>query len=518
MREGNSYFVEMRTTPLWQKILLSMAVIGAAAYLLFLVDDNLGLEWPNNVLRNWQEFGAATLHWNLVYNPGGYEAIDHAQVYKGMSPVFLFPVYAVTELFNWTGLDALSFDIVLLVAIAGGIWVLLGGDHFALLVALIAVLCPGYMRSLKELGPDPISTLPVIPYAAIMLTILKKPKFTAGGAIVVLVLTLGFLSLNWMSAWVCGPFIFLLLGMKGLNRRAMIFLVTVMVVGVPVLAALSVAAKYGAGKAVEGNVAGTGVLGNYFWGSEGYGGGLTTGRAFLRLAFYNGISLLPLWLLFIYAAGQRAWSGAKFSWWMFAPLALAAANLVIMRNYFGHHPPMAGAVLLAGLIFSLVLLRTPSAEEVKVQPSVPFGFVPVLAALGFAYGLAFLIFFRANDASMLALEHLVRAHTARSDVMVILKTDTGTAGMVERLEEPLDRHVIVADKAEDSTDGKDHLVILSAVPLDNSFSLVAQSAPPSQTWLNKVTDWFNQTIAKRSPGDRLEMADTYYLYEPRGAH
>lgn len=508
------YSVDMQGASRFQKILFTLFALGAAGYLLFLVDDNLGLGWPNNVIRNWQEFGPDKLHAELVYSPGGYDIADHPLVYKGMSPVFLFPVYVATQMFSWMGLDTLSFHILLLAAMAAGTWVLLGRDNFALLAGLLAILCPGYMRPLKELGPDALSALPIIPYAAMALAILKKPKFTLALAAGLLVMTLAFMSLNWTTAWVCGPFIFLILGTKGLNRRAVIFLVTVMVVGIPAVAAISVAAKYGSGTTAGAGSTGTSALLNYMWGNEGYGGGLTTGRAFVRLAFYNAISLFPMWVMFIYAAGQRAWNGAKFSWQMFAPLAMAAADLVIMRNYFGHHPPMAGAVLLAGLIFSLVLLRAPSLET-KVPQAMPFRFVPGLAALGFVYGLAFLIFFRANEANMLALGHLVREHTARSDVMVVLKTDTNTADMAARLEEPLDRHIVVADKVGDFAGEKDHIIILSAVPLGDSFSLVAQSAARSQTWLNKVADWFNHTIAKRNPGDRLEMADTYFLYEPK---
>jgi hypothetical protein len=494
------------------KVFFFAVVISAAAFFLYLVDDDLGLGWPNNVVRNWQQFGMFQLHGQLVFSPGGFDIANHPQVYKGMSPMFLVPVYVATGIFSWTGLDTLSFHILLLCTIVGGCWSLLGRDNFALLAAAVFVLCPGYMRPLKVLGPDALSALPVIPYAAIALAILKKPKFTPALALALLILTLGFMSLNWTAAWVCGPFLLFVLGLRGLNRRALFFLATLMVIGVPAIAVVSVAVKYGGAAGQSGSV-----LANYTWGNSGYGGGLSTGRAFLRLAFYNGISLFPMWLLFIYAVWQRARSGARFSWLAFAPLAMSVADLVIMRNYFGHHPPMAGAVLLAGLIFSLALLRVPGSETSK-EITMPFQFVTVLAVLSFAYALAFLVFFRANEANMLSLGHLIRQHTARSDTIVILKSDAATAAMADRLEEPMDRRIIVVDDLNSFAAEKSHWVILSPVKLDDSLELSAQSAAHSQGFLNGVADWFNRSIAKRNPGDRLDVADTYFLYEPKVAH
>jgi hypothetical protein len=33
------------------------------------------------------------------------------------------------------------------------------------------------------------------------------------------------------------------------------------------------------------------------------------------------------------------------------------------------------------------------------------------------------------------------------------------------------------------------------------------------SWDTKVADWFNKSIARRQPGDRLEVAVTYFLYD-----
>jgi hypothetical protein len=514
----SSYFPAMQTASPFRSFLFIAAVTVAAAILLSLIDDNMGLAWPTNVMRNWQEFGPGSLHGQLVFNPGGFEATTQPQIYRGMSPVFMYPVYLVTQMFSWTGLDTLSFHIVLLLLVVWGAWNLLGRDDFALLVAAAAVLCPGYMRWSKILDPNSLSILPVIPYAAIALAILKRPKFTPALAMALLVLTLGYLSLNWTTAWVCGPCIFLFLGMPGVNRRGLIFLVAVMVIGVPVVVATSLAVKAtGSGSTGIGAMGAAQVLGGYTWASSGYGSGLTTLRAFTRLAFINIIGLLPLWLALFYAVARRIRNGAQFQWLMlaFAPVVLTVMDLVIMRNYFGHHPWMAGPVLLVGLIFSLALLRNPAVEAGKDMGKISFPFTWALAALCFIYGFAVLSFFRANETQLLSLAQLVRGHTARSDAIVLVKdSDAATARLADRLDEPLDRHIIVVDDFKDLAAERGHWVILSAVPLDHSWKLDAQSAPPSPSPLSKVTDWFNHSISRRSAGDRLELSDTYYLYGP----
>ena len=514
----NDYVAAMKAALSFRSFLFVAAVTVAAAILLSLIDDNLGLAWPTNVMRNWQEFGLLHLHGELISNPGGFEATTHPQVYRGMSPVFLYLVYFVTQVFSWTGLDTLAFHIVLLLAVLWGTWNLLGRDDFALIVAVAAVLCPGYMRWPKILDPNTVAVLPVIPYAVIALAILKRPKITPALAVTLLLLTVAFMSLNWTTAWVCGPCIVLFLGMPGVNRRGLIFLTAVMMLGIPAVVATSLAAKASTSAPTGIGAMGPGqVLGSYTWGSGGYGGGLTTGRAFVRLAFVNAVGLLPLWLAVAYAVARRIRDGAQFLWlvFAFAPLALTAADIVVMRNYFGHHPWMAGPVLLSGAIFSLALLRVPMVEREKGAGRVSQGLTWALAALCFVYGLAVLAFFRTNETQLLSLAQLVREHTARSDTIVIVSDmDAGTARLADRLDEPLDRRVIMVNDVKDLSAEKDRWVILSAVRLNDSWKLAAQSAGQTHTGLSKVTDWFNRSISRRSPGDRLELSDTYYLYGP----
>jgi hypothetical protein len=499
-----------------RKILFPVLAIGAAMVLSSLIDDNLGSGWPSNVVRNWQEFGFFNLHGQLVYNAGGFEAIQHPEAYKGMCPISLYPVFFATEIFGWTGLGTLSFHILLALAVFWASRHLLGGDHFATMVAAAAILCPAYLRWPKILDPNTLAALPVLPYAVLVLTILKKPKLTPTMTVALAVLTLAFMSLNWTTAWVCGPCIVFLLGMPGLNRGGLATVFGVMVIGVPLVVAASFAAKFihNTGDSASAGFGPGQIIAGYTWGSGGYGEGTSTGRAFLRLAFVNVIGLLPLWLIFIYALVRYARAGTRPLWLALAPLTLTIADVIIMRNYFGHHPWMAGPVLMIGTLFSLALLRPlPTADARETSEKIPFKVVCGVALLCFVYGFAVLTFFRVNEMGLLNLVKLVQQHTARSDTIVLLKSDSQTAPLVDRLIEPLDRHIIIVNGVQDLA-AESHWVILSPVKLDASLALVAQSAADSHSWLTDVADWFNHSISKRAPGDRLELPASYYLYAP----
>jgi hypothetical protein len=272
-----------------------------------------------------------------------------------------------------------------------------------------------------------------------------------------------------------------------------------------------------AGKdAGTGHVSPLTILAGYTWGSNGYGEGLTTGRAFLRLAVVNGVGLLPLALALVYATPRWMRSVASFPWFAFAPLALTLLDIVIMRNYFGHHPPMAGSLLLVGLVFSIALLRCVPPKDAKMTPEkIPFTFAPALALTAFVYGLAVLVCFRANENHLLFVTQLIHQNTARSDVIVAVKeNDSDTALQASRLDEQIDRHVIVADNFQALAGETNHWVLLTAVNPGARFTLIAQSPPPSQSWISKPGEWFSHFIAKRSANDRLDLPGPYYLYVP----
>lgn len=494
-----------------KNILILVAVIIASAWLMSLIDDGLGFGWPQNVVRNWQQFGLFNLHGKLVRNPGGFDVAANPQIYKGMSPVCLYPVYFTTIIFRWTGLGTLSFHILLTITVLWGTSKLLGKNHFAVIVAAAAVLCPCYMRSQKVLDPNTLAVLAVIPFAAIVLAILKNQNPRRLLMILIFFLTFCFMSLNWTSAWVCGPCILLFLGTPRVNPRSLILFVAITVISGLTIVGASVLAKLGVGKTGITPSHFTDFLSGYTWGNTGYGEGLTTGKAFLRLAFVNGVGLFPLWVALIYAISGAVRHDAQFPWLTLAPLGLIFLEIGAMRDYFAHHPPMAGPLLLVGVVFSLSLLKVSLAEKI------PQKIVPITALICFIYGLAVLMFFHANQANLLSLAGLVRAHTARSDIIAVVKNaDPKTAALAYRLDEFLDRHVIVVDDPKDPAAGKNHCVVLSSVKLNGSLTLIAQSSAAPQSPLNRVDDWFNHSIARRNPGDRLELSETYFLYEPKG--
>jgi hypothetical protein len=499
-----------------RKIIFFAAVFCAAIFLLYYVDSNMRASWPENVVHNWLQFGFLNLHGKLVENPGGFDIVAHPDVYPGMSPVSLYPAFLAAKIFQWTGLDTLPFDFFLVPLLLWAIWRLLGHDDFAVIVAALAVLCPGYMRWLKILDPNALSVLPAIPFAVIVLAILRKSKLTPGQWIGLVIFTLAFMSLNWTTGWIFAPCIFLLFMMPGVNRRALTGLVAVMTIGVFLVVGMSFLLKAGNEAGVTGHVKPFSVLAGYTWGSGGYGVGLTTTRAFVRLLVVNGAGLLPLWLALVYATVRWMRTGAGFPWLAFAPLALTVMDIVIMRNYFGHHPPMAGPLLLVGLVFSLALLRLKPPGSVKEVPEkISFKFAPALALAAFVYGLALLVCFRANENHLLFVTQLVLQNTARSDVIAIVKAnDPATASQAGRLYEPADRHMVVVDDFSALAGETNHWFLLTSINPGSSFKLVAQSAPPSQSWISKPGEWFSRFIAKRGADDRIDLPGPYYLYVP----
>jgi len=499
------------------KIIFVLAAVIGCVWLQFLVDDGLGVSWPSNVVRNWQQFGLFNLHGQLVQNPGGFEALTNPDIYKGMSPVCLYPAYFITQFFAWTGLGTLSFHLLLALAVFWAIWQLLGRNSFALAVAAVAILCPGYGRWQKILDPNVISVLFGLPYLAIVISILKRPQLGWAGGAGLFLLTLVFTALNWTTAWFLAPCALLLLGLPQINRRAVILFIGLTGLGSLLFAIGLIIVKVGSSHGGHGNF--VLFLQGYTWGNVGYGAGLTAGKAFVRLAFVNGVGLLPLLLLGGWVAATGFRLGNRKNWFALSPFAMTVAEVAFMRNYFGHHPWMAAPVLLVGLVFSVALLRAQdetgaAASDRKIR----IFLLPIIALLCFFYGFLVIEFYRANGKTGRSLANLVRHHTERSECIVIVKSiDPQTAEFAARFNDSLDRRVLVVDNLA-HLPNQEHCVILSAVPAKDTLPLRAQcsvGATHSQSWLQKTGAWFNRTIARRQPGDRIDFSETYFLYETK---
>ena len=500
------------------KIIFVLAVIAGCAWLQFLLDDGLGSGWPAVVVRNWQQFGLFQLHGKLVMNTAGFGAVASPVVYSGMSPVCLYPAYFTAQLFAWTGLDTMAFQILMAALVFWAVWRLLGRDNIALTVAAVAVLCPGYGRWLKLLDPNAISVLLGLPYIVIVVAVLKKPRLGFASVAGLLMLTLAFISLNWTTAWVLGPCTLLLLGLPQINRRAASVFI-VLAGACSLLFVIGSALVRAGGGHVGTNNFGWFIRG-YTWGNVGYGVGLTTGKAFIRLGFVNLVALLPLLAAAGMVAAKHFRPGEKKSWFALSPLALTVLEIVFMRNYFGHHPWMAAPVLLAGLIFSMVLLRAQKENPATALGRKTHGFLlPATALLCFLYGLAVVGFFRAHELNGLALAGLVSHHTARSECIVIVTNlDPQTAKIAPQIEYHVDRRVLVVDDLEHLPAGSGRIVILSAVPADGALALRAQVSGGDaafQPLMQKMCAWFTRVIARRQPGDRTDYAGTYFLYEAK---
>ena len=322
----------------------------------------------------------------------------------------------------------------------------MGRDNFAFAVAAAAVVCPGYGRWQKLLILTPFAFLFGLPYMAIVAAILGKPASLGfGSAIEFFALTLAFASLNWSTVWLLGPCTLLLLGLPQISRRAVFLFILLSGAssGALVIASFLIKASLSHAATGTGNMGQ--FIGSYLWGGAGYGTGMTMGKAALRLSFVNGIGLLPLLAICGWSAAKHFQRGNPKNWLVLSPFALAVVELAFMRNYFAHHPWMAAPVLLVGLVFSLALWRV-QIETRAVTVNKKIFFLPVTVLLCFIYGVAIVMFFRANEANQLSLIRLIRHSTKRSDCIVIIKNlDPETAAMAARFDEILDRRVAVAD-------------------------------------------------------------------------
>ncbi|HSY17980.1 MAG TPA: hypothetical protein VK815_06580 [Candidatus Acidoferrales bacterium] len=491
-------------------------ILAGFGWLQYLVDDGMGTGWAHNVVRNWQQFGFFNLHGRLVINSGGFEALSNPVIYKGMSPVSLYPAFFATQIFGWTGLGTLSFQILLALAAFWAVWDLLGRNLFAWLTAAAVILSPGYFRWLNILDPNVITVIFGLPYIAIVITILKRPQAGPVNIAGLLLLTLAFISLNWTTAWVLGPCSLLLLGLPQIKRRAAFLFIALVGAGSVLFVVFSVLVK--AGHSQGGGGGFLQFLRGYTWGDVGYGAGLTTARAFTRIAFTSLVALLPVFLLAGWVVLKYFRRGEARSWFALSPFGLTLVEVAFMRNYFGHHPWMAAPLLIVGMVFSLILLRSrPENSGAAPATHAPRMWLPVVLLVCFIYGLMVVEFFRANGPEGRVLQQLVRQHTQRQECIVIIKSlDPETALIAGRLGEPFDRRTLVVDDLDHLPADISGMVVLTARPAENALHLRAQTAAsraPMEQWLAKGADWFNHNIARRQPGDRVEVAGTYFLYD-----
>ena len=499
-----------------QKVVFVLATILASAWSLWLVDDGLSSGWPTNVLRNWLQFGLLPLHGSLVQNPGGFEIATHPDIYYGMSPLYLYPVFFCTKAFEWTGWGFMPFHILLAVLVFWGIWSLLGKNTQAMFAAALVVVSPGYCCYQKGVDPNSISVLVGFPYAALVVQMLKNAKPGFREWTFLILLTAVFVPLNWTTAWFLAPFGIYLLLNREVHRRPVIIYLALTALGSIAFVGYSMAAKHGASAGAASLPIATstsqgGFLSGYTWGTNGYYEGLSTVKFFTRLAVISLVGSAPLILWWVWQTLRCLRVAPRQGWLSILPLLMALAQLAAMRNYFCHHPWMGSPVLIAGIILSLAL---QAGREDESEKSAGLKWVSTGAAGAVLYSVIVLAVKQANSHNSIALDQLVRENIARTESVVILKAaDPATAALAKNLDEQFDRHVLVVESLDDTPHDMP-FAILSSCPITN-LHLAGESPPNSAAnFATKAANWFNQHVGHRKANDRLEFATHYYIYRP----
>jgi hypothetical protein len=504
-------------------ILLCLVLMGHGLTR-YLADGNTQSGWPNNVVRNWEQFGFWTLQGRMVANSAGFGALSNPEVYGGHRAASLYPVFVVKRLFAWTGAGTLAFDVVLCLLVVVSTWVLLGKGRLGWIAGAATGLCPGYIYYQGWLDPNAISLLLGLPFAAIVLPRLSKPSLSVLEVALLILLSAAYTLLNWTTVFAHGIFFACLLARRSLPRSRLALYLVMAGISVAVVGALSVLSKIG-GAAGPGQAgAFKDFVAAYTWGPGGYGSGMTTGKAALRLLFANTVGLLPLLLVgaWVLARGEKPADGSR--WRSLWPLAAAILGVASMRNYFGVHPWMSVPMLLVGVVCSLrvLVVRESGAAAQTPAPSgrgmlAPAGFL----AGCFAYAVVVTLMQRVHNAEAYSLLSMVRDHTVRADVIVLVQaTDPQMAADAEVQMCCMDRRVVVLKDLSDWSGWAERAFVVSRAKFEQ-LPLVATTTPPAAaSWplVQDVLAWYAQRVARRVPGEQhFRFGTTCYLYELSGA-
>jgi hypothetical protein len=507
-----------------QRVFFFVVAVAISGWLVNLTDEGVGSCWTFNVIRNWQQDGFGQLHGRLVVNPGGYQAMDQPKVYAGHRAASLYPAFVCAQLLSRAANPLILYYLLTAAVVLWAAWVLLGRGSLAFLLATVMVLCPGFIRWQTTLDPNLVCALVGFPYCAFVITVLRRTQLTAL-SLVGLLVGLGLYSmLNWTTAFVQGMLFAALLVMREVCWRRRILYMGLSGGALLAVVVLSVASKMGH-PAGQPMTTGHGsallaLLSGYTWGNTGYGLGLSTKTAVLRLLVTNIIGFLPL-LLLLGWQGWRRRSDLKWFDWSFAlPFGVAVMEILGLRNYFGHHPWMSCHFLLLGMVLSLCVWqgarsKAPmaaadgSALRVKSEGYLT-GTIILVTGI---YGLVILTIFHSYNANEFAMIRFVHSHTSRSAPILIEATrDPELSSIIDRL--PLDRRVtLTTNLTAELTPG---VYLLTANPAPLTAHLAATEAVPGKdnsSTIQRLLQWYGQHIAHRRPGDKMEVPAQLYLYE-----
>jgi hypothetical protein len=453
---------------------------------------------------------------------GGGGATTNPEIYKGYSPAYLYLVYIITKLFTWTGLNTLSFHMLLAFSVFLAIYNLLDRNAFAYIVAMTIILCPGYIVYQKILDPNSIPVLLSLPYVAFVIFLLKRKRLSFIFILIILALTLGFAILNWSAALIFIPYALLLLGMHGLNRRAVIVFIVLSSISYLLVVVISIFTRITL-PGVHNTAHIYQFFSNYMWGkAEYYRDYNSLNKPLLVFCIVNIIGLLPLLAAYGYFIAKCAQRRIKITLLAIAIIAAMIFEIVILKNYFLAHHWMAAQPVLSSLVFSLALIYSQANEKMtdinKTISQRFFLFMPIIALLCFAYSLTIVAWLRIHHESNLALVRLVRTHTARSDTIMILNSDNTITGFskygLSSLGGLLDRKIVVIDTLLTSASNNNRAFLLSSTPLPAPWHSFASedSNCLNYYWFKKANDWYNHTMVKRKGNYLTKPASSYFLY------
>jgi hypothetical protein len=495
----------MKLSRTWIYGLLAVVVVFASAWLTRFTDEGLGTCWTHHVLRNWEQFGFARLHGSLVFNPGGFEAETSPMICTSHRAASLYPAFLC---YQFLGGEAGIFVYYALLAamVFWSVWRLLGRTEAAFWLGAVAVLAPGYVRWQTTLDPNLAAAVFGFPYCAALIALLQRPVWRWPHLLMLAALIVVFSMVNWTTAFVHGMMVAFMLVAPGISWRRLFTYVGLGMVCAGAVVAVSVSTKLDPAKG--GGM--TNLLAGYAWGDAGYGAGMATSTAVLRLAFTNLAGLLPVWA---FLAWRSRWPGMSAGVLAtFLPLLSAALSLFVLRNYAGHHPWMSCHFILLGLILSAWLLKA----RLPARPAFPAlaGLVALVATFVFAW--VMLAVGHKHDDRQLAVIHFIRDQTPRAATLVAAQDrDPELPGLLSRLE--MDRHyVVVPTLSATEMAGTNQFVITTVKPSDSSRSLVHLDVRESgNSWMSRLLDMYSKLIAHRRPGDKVEVqANDFYIYRP----
>lgn len=463
--------------------------------------------WTHSILRNWEGHGLLALGGRPVYNPGGHGVTDAPQVYSGHSARGLWVPYALRLATGGRLHESIPFGMIMGLVTGAAAFALLRGRPWAGAAACAAAFSAGSLRMAGFYDPILQPLVFGLPLFTLARSALDRDRLTAPALLGLGALLLPVLAINWTSAFLLAALLpHLLVALPGRRGRWLAFsAVATAVVGAVTLAAFQ--AK-GAGGGAAGHAFDT-----YLFGARGYDGrGMTWSRAVIRIGAACALCLLPLWLLLPAALRRhppRVWLPALL------PLASTAGMVLVMRNYFAHHPWMATPVILTGLLSSLSLpglLRSARPAETAAQPAT-FGARTVAAALAvLAWNAGLILMFQVNVAAQSSLMTLVDRHTARADVLeVSAATDPWLATNHKVLSELFDRRVVTAEDAVPQRAPAAYRLTAHPAPGTTPVAWQSEGNDGDAGIASRLVTFYRERVARRPAGDRLDIRGPYAL-------